>query len=79
MDRKPKHCRVCRAWHHEPETVRKAIGSWCLAAFRREELRAQCYEAERQLIDGRGAARIAQILINAGDSMAGKAVMGNRE
>lgn len=67
------------AWHHEPETVRKAIGSWCLAAFRREELRAQCYEAERQLIDGRGAARIAQILINAGDSMAGKAVMGNRE
>ena len=52
------------AWHHEPETVRKAIGSWCREAFQRKELRSQCYEAERQLIDGRGAARIARILIN---------------
>lgn len=57
------------AWHHEPETVKKAIGGWCLAAFRRKELRAQCYEAERQLIDGRGAARIAQILLKAGNAI----------
>ena len=53
------------AWHHDADAVRKVLGSRCLEAFQRKELRAQCYEAERKLIDGRGAARIAQILADA--------------
>ena len=45
---------------------RKAIGSWCRNACENRELRQRTYEAERTLIDGQGAARIAEILRTAG-------------
>ena len=59
---------------YEPERVHvvlpgetlERIGAWCLKAQRDPGLRRQCYETERGLIDGLGAARIAQILITAG-------------
>ena len=53
-------------WHHAPEETRKAIGSWCRNACENRELRQRTYEAERTLIDGQGAARIAEILRTAG-------------
>ena len=53
-------------WHHAPEETRKAIGSWCRNVCENRELRQRTYEAERTLIDGQGAARIAEILQTAG-------------
>lgn len=53
-------------WHYAPEETRKAIGSWCRNACENRELRQKAYEAERALIDGQGAARIAEILRMAG-------------
>ena len=50
------------AWHRDLAGTRKAIGSWCLEAWEKKELRQNAYEAERALIDGQGAARIAEIL-----------------
>lgn len=49
-------------WHHAPEETRKAIGSWCREACENREYRKKAYKAERTLIDGQGAARIAEIL-----------------
>lgn len=49
-------------WHHAPEETRRAISIWCLRACENREYRQKAYEAERTLIDGRGAARIAEIL-----------------
>ena len=53
-------------WHYTPEETRKAIGSWCRNVCENRELRQRTYEAERTLIDGQGAARIAEILQTAG-------------
>ena len=53
-------------WHYTPEETRKAIGSWCRNVCENRELRQRTYEAERILIDGQGAARIAEILRTAG-------------
>ena len=50
------------AWHHDPSETIKAIGARCLEACENRECRQKAYEAERTLIDGRGAARIAEIL-----------------
>lgn len=49
-------------WHHAPEETRRAIGTWCRKAWENREYRQRVYEAERTLIDGQGAARIAEIL-----------------
>lgn len=54
------------AWHHEPEQTKRKIGEWCLQAYESKELRKRCYETERTLVDGRGAARIARLLVMAG-------------
>ena len=54
------------AWHRAAGETQVRIGAWCLKAQRDPGLRRQCYETERGLIDGLGAARIAQILIMAG-------------
>ena len=53
-------------WHVAPETTRKTIGAWCRKAMEDRALRQKCLEAERKLIDGQGASRIAQILLDAG-------------
>lgn len=53
-------------WHHDPEKTRKAIGVWCREACENREHRQKVHEAERTLIDGQGAARIAEILRVAG-------------
>lgn len=49
-------------WHYAPEETRKAIGAWCLEACENREHRQKAYETERNLVDGQGAARIAEIL-----------------
>lgn len=49
-------------WHYTPEETREAIGTWCRKACENREYRQKVYEAERALIDGQGAARIAEIL-----------------
>ena len=54
------------AWHRSAGETLERIGAWCLKAQKDPGLRRQCYETERGLIDGLGAARIAQILITAG-------------
>ena len=54
------------AWHHDPEQTLEKIGDWCLQAYESKKLRKHCYETERTLIDGQGAARIAQLLVMAG-------------
>lgn len=50
------------AWHRDAAATKKAIGSWCRQAFESKELRRNAWKAERTLIDGQGAARIAEIL-----------------
>lgn len=54
------------AWHRDPKQTRGKIGAWCRQAYESKNLRKQCFETERTLIDGRGAARIAQLLVTAG-------------
>lgn len=54
------------AWHRAAGETLERIGAWYLKAQQDPGLRRQCYETERGLIDGLGAARIAQILITAG-------------
>lgn len=54
------------AWHHDPEQTLEKIGDWCLKAYENKQLRKDCYETERTLIDGQGAARIARLLVMAG-------------
>ena len=54
------------AWHRDAGDTLDRIGAWCRRAQKDPGLRRQCYEKERELIDGRGAARIAPILITAG-------------
>ena len=63
---KQKKAGYAGKWHYTPEETRKAIGSWCRNACENRELRQRTYEAERTLIDGQGAARIAEILQTAG-------------
>ena len=53
-------------WHHAPEATRRAIGNWCLEACENRAHRQKAREAERTLIDGQGAARIAEVLRAAG-------------
>lgn len=53
------------AWHYAPEQTLERIGDWCLRAYEDRAVRQRAYEAERTLVDGRGAARIAQILMAA--------------
>ena len=50
------------AWHRDAAGTKKAIGSWCRQAFENKELWQNAWEVERTLIDGQGAARIAEIL-----------------
>ena len=54
------------AWHRDAGKTLDCIGTWCRNAWKNRKLRQQCYERERGLIDGLGAARIAQILETAG-------------
>ena len=54
------------AWHLDAGKTLDRIGAWCRNAQKDLGLRKQCYERERGLIDGLGAARIAQILITTG-------------
>lgn len=63
---KQKKAGYAGKWHYTPEETRKAIGSWCRNVCENRELRQRTYEAERILIDGQGAARIAEILRTAG-------------
>lgn len=53
------------AWHHAKEQTLEQIGAWCAKAYEDLSVRQKAYEAERILIDGQGAARIAQILLSA--------------
>ena len=50
------------AWHRDAAGTLEHIGAWCRQAFADIELRQNAREAERNLIDGQGAARIAEIL-----------------
>lgn len=53
------------AWHYAPEQTLERIGDWCLRAYEDRAVRQRAYEAERTLVDGQGAERIAQILMTA--------------
>ena len=53
------------AWHHAEAQTLEQIGVWCVKAYEDRAVRQRAYEAERILIDGQGAARIAQILLSA--------------
>ena len=44
------------AWHRAAGETLERIGAWCLKAQKDPGLRRQCYETERGLIDGLGAA-----------------------
>ena len=54
------------AWHREAQQTKQAIGRWCREAYEDSRIRQRAYVAERTLIDGQGAARIAEILQAAG-------------